>query len=152
MEWNSPSLHPNIWHRTKRKGNTTERPKECSNFWKSAIILKVPIVLSAAMFPNEKQNSEQTHRKQLCPWRQSWGRHRLTSEQHRSVTIPKWLTTPYLLLSFPHNNSFYFQVFPSENTECLQRMFHHMGGVPRVIRFTTWVQWSRKYEPRDKVI
>src|SRR5699024_12176165 len=36
-------------------------------------------------------------------------------------------------------NSFYFQVFPSENTECLleglQRMFHHMGRVPKTIRF-----------------
>src|SRR5690606_12027009 len=46
---------------------------------------------------------------------------------------------PYLVMSFPYSNSFYFQVFPSENTECLleglQRMFHHMGGVPRVIRF-----------------
>src|SRR5699024_12763593 len=35
--------------------------------------------------------------------------------------------------------SFYFQVFPSENTECLleglQRMFHHMGRVPKTIRF-----------------
>ena len=30
-------------------------------------------------------------------------------------------------------------MFPSENTECLleglQRMFHHMGGVPKIIRF-----------------
>ncbi len=46
---------------------------------------------------------------------------------------------PYLVMSFPYSNTFYFQVFPSENTECLleglQRMFHHMGGVPRVIRF-----------------
>ncbi|MFD1708515.1 IS21 family transposase [Siminovitchia sediminis] len=46
---------------------------------------------------------------------------------------------PYLVMSFPFSNTFYFQVFPSENTECLleglQRMFHHMGGVPKVIRF-----------------
>ncbi|MYL55887.1 IS21 family transposase [Pontibacillus yanchengensis] len=46
---------------------------------------------------------------------------------------------PYLVMSFPYSNSFYFQVFPSENTECLleglQRMFHHMGGVPHTIRF-----------------
>ncbi|TSJ59930.1 IS21 family transposase, partial [Allobacillus salarius] len=46
---------------------------------------------------------------------------------------------PYLVMSFPHSNSFYFQVFPSENTECLleglQRMFRHMGGVPATIRF-----------------
>src|SRR5699024_3362606 len=46
---------------------------------------------------------------------------------------------PYLVMSFPYSNSFYFQVFPSENTECLleglQRMFRHMGGVPTTIRF-----------------
>ena len=46
---------------------------------------------------------------------------------------------PYLVMSFPYSNSFYFQVFPSENTECLleglQRMFQHMGGVPKTIRF-----------------
>ena len=46
---------------------------------------------------------------------------------------------PYLVLSFPYSNCFYFQVFPSENTECLleglQRMFHYMGGVPKTIRF-----------------
>ncbi|SFB27486.1 Integrase core domain-containing protein [Lentibacillus halodurans] len=46
---------------------------------------------------------------------------------------------PYLVMSFPFSNSFYFQVFPSENTECLleglQRMFHYMGGVPHRIRF-----------------
>ncbi|WP_130860725.1 IS21 family transposase [Gracilibacillus phocaeensis] len=46
---------------------------------------------------------------------------------------------PYLVISFPNSNTFYFQVFPSENTECLleglQRMFQHMGGVPKTIRF-----------------
>ncbi len=46
---------------------------------------------------------------------------------------------PYLVMSFPYSNSFYFQVFPSENTECLleglQRMFIHIGGVPATIRF-----------------
>lgn len=46
---------------------------------------------------------------------------------------------PYLVMSFPHSNSFYFQVFPSENTECLleglQRMFCHIQGVPHTIRF-----------------
>src|SRR5699024_10000503 len=46
---------------------------------------------------------------------------------------------PYLVMSFPYSNSFYFQVFPSENTECLleglQRMFHHLGRVPKTIRF-----------------
>ena len=46
---------------------------------------------------------------------------------------------PFLVMSFPHANTFYFQVFPSENTECLleglQRMFKHMGSVPKTIRF-----------------
>ncbi|MBU9720983.1 MULTISPECIES: IS21 family transposase [Bacillaceae] len=46
---------------------------------------------------------------------------------------------PYLVMSFQNSNTFYFQVFPSENTECLleglQRMFRHMGGVPNTIRF-----------------
>jgi transposase len=46
---------------------------------------------------------------------------------------------PYLVMSFPHSNAFYLQVFPSENTECLleglQRMFRYMGGVPAFIRF-----------------
>ncbi|SDI42033.1 Transposase [Alteribacillus persepolensis] len=46
---------------------------------------------------------------------------------------------PFLVMSFPYSNTFYFQVFPSENTECLleglQRMFHYMGGVPKIIRF-----------------
>lgn len=51
----------------------------------------------------------------------------------------KSIDLPYLVLSFPYSNSFYFQVFPSENTECLleglQRIFRHMGGVPKTIRF-----------------
>ena len=46
---------------------------------------------------------------------------------------------PYLVMSFPYSNAFYFQVFPSQNTECflegLKRIFHHMGGVPKTIRF-----------------
>ncbi len=46
---------------------------------------------------------------------------------------------PYLVMSFPYSNTFYFQVYPSENTECLleglQQMFHHMGGVPATMRF-----------------
>ncbi|WP_085505781.1 IS21 family transposase [Thalassobacillus devorans] len=51
----------------------------------------------------------------------------------------KVIDLPYLVMSFPYSNTFYFQVFPSENTECLleglQRMFHYMGGVPHTIRF-----------------
>ncbi len=46
---------------------------------------------------------------------------------------------PFLVMSFPYSNSFYFQVFPSENTECLleglQRIFHHLGSVPKTMRF-----------------
>src|SRR5699024_29878 len=45
---------------------------------------------------------------------------------------------PYLVMSFPNSNSFYFQVFPSKNTESLQevfqRMFHHRGRVKKIIR------------------
>lgn len=45
----------------------------------------------------------------------------------------------YLVLSFPYSNTFYFQVFPSQNRECflegLKRIFHYIGGVPKVIRF-----------------
>lgn len=51
----------------------------------------------------------------------------------------KIIDLPYLVVSFPYSNSFYFQVFPSENTECLleglQRVFHRIGGVPKTIRF-----------------
>lgn len=39
-----------------------------------------------------------------------------------------------LTLSFPHSNSGFTQVFPSQNQECLlvglKRIFHHLGGVP----------------------
>lgn len=49
------------------------------------------------------------------------------------------IVLPYLVLSFPYSNAFYFQVFPSQNRECflegLKRIFHHMGGVPKTIRF-----------------
>lgn len=56
---------------------------------------------------------------------------------------------PYLVMSFPFSNTFYFQVFPSENAECLleglQRMFHHMGGVPRTIRFDNFRPAVKRY-------
>jgi len=43
-----------------------------------------------------------------------------------------------LTVSFPHSNSGWTQVFPSENQECLltglQRIFGHIGGVPASIR------------------
>ncbi|OZS77288.1 integrase [Tetzosporium hominis] len=45
----------------------------------------------------------------------------------------------YLVLSLPFSNTFYFQVFRSQNRECflegLKRIFHHLGGVPKTIRF-----------------
>jgi transposase len=43
-----------------------------------------------------------------------------------------------LILSFPHSNAGWMQVFPSENQECLleglKRIFQHIGGAPRRIR------------------
>ena len=44
-----------------------------------------------------------------------------------------------LTLSFPHSNKGYTQTFPSQNQECLlegmKRIFEHIGGVPRNLRF-----------------
>lgn len=49
------------------------------------------------------------------------------------------MVLPFLVLSYPQSNSFYFQVFPSQNKECflegLKRIFHHVGSVPKAIRF-----------------
>lgn len=49
------------------------------------------------------------------------------------------IVLPFLVMSFPFSNTFYYQVFPSENTECLleglQRMFQRLGSVPKTIRF-----------------
>ena len=43
-----------------------------------------------------------------------------------------------LIVSFPHSNSGWMQVFPSENQECLltglKRIFAHIGGVPMRLR------------------
>ncbi len=43
-----------------------------------------------------------------------------------------------LILSFPHANTGWMQVFPSENQECLleglKRIFYHIGGAPICIR------------------
>lgn len=43
-----------------------------------------------------------------------------------------------LIVSFPHSNSGFMQVFPSENQECLlsglKRIFAHIGGVPVRLR------------------
>lgn len=51
----------------------------------------------------------------------------------------KHIDLPYLVVSFPYNNAAYVQVMPAQNQECflegLKRIFHYLGGVPRVIRF-----------------
>ena len=43
-----------------------------------------------------------------------------------------------LIVSFPHSNTGWMQVFPSENQECLltglKRIFYHVGGVPIRVR------------------
>ena len=43
-----------------------------------------------------------------------------------------------LIVSFPHSNAGWIQVFPSENQECLleglKRIFYHIGGVPVRVR------------------
>ncbi|SFO98664.1 hypothetical protein SAMN05720591_1291, partial [Halolactibacillus alkaliphilus] len=36
---------------------------------------------------------------------------------------------PYLVMSFPFSNTFYFQVFPSENAECIALFFLYSAGV-----------------------
>ncbi|KKB43117.1 Mobile element protein [Bacillus thermotolerans] len=64
------------------------------------------------------------------------------------------ITLPYLVLSFPYSNSFYFQVFPSQNKECflegLKRIFHHMGGVPKRIRFDNLSTAVKKVLPNGE--
>ena len=44
-----------------------------------------------------------------------------------------------LVMSFPHSNKAYIQVFASQNQECLlegmKRIFEYIGGVPTRIRF-----------------
>jgi len=43
-----------------------------------------------------------------------------------------------LIVAFPHANTGWMQVFPSENQECLleglKRIFYHVGGIPPLIR------------------
>lgn len=43
-----------------------------------------------------------------------------------------------LIVAFPHANTGWMQVFPSENQECLleglKRIFYHVGGVPLLVR------------------
>jgi transposase len=63
-------------------------------------------------------------------------------------------TLPFLVMSFPNSNSFYFQVFPSQNKECflegLKRMFHYIGGVPKAIRFDNLSPAVKKVLPNGE--
>lgn len=64
------------------------------------------------------------------------------------------IVLPYLVMSFPFSNSFYFQAFPSQNKECflegMKRMFHHMGGVPKTIRFDNLSPAVKKVLPNGE--
>lgn len=64
------------------------------------------------------------------------------------------ITLPYLVLSYPYSNAFYFQVFPAQNKECflegLKRIFHHMGGVPKRIRFDNLSAAVKKVLPNGE--
>lgn len=61
---------------------------------------------------------------------------------------------PYLVLSYPNSNSFYFQVFPSQNRECflegLKRIFHRIGRVPKTIRFDNLSPAVKKVLPNGE--
>jgi transposase len=64
------------------------------------------------------------------------------------------IVLPYLVVSFPFSNAFYFQVFPSQNKECflegLKRVFHHMEGVPKAIRFDNLSPAVKKVLPNGE--
>jgi transposase len=64
------------------------------------------------------------------------------------------IVLPYLVVSFPSSNAFYFQVFPSQNKECflegMKRVFHHMGGVPKAIRFDNLSPAVKKVLPKGE--
>lgn len=64
------------------------------------------------------------------------------------------ITLPYLVLSYPNSNAFYFQVFPAQNKECflegLKRIFHHMGSVPKRIRFDNLSAAVKKVMPNGE--
>ncbi|WP_342048936.1 IS21 family transposase, partial [Bacillus sp. OTU530] len=66
----------------------------------------------------------------------------------------KVITLPYLVMSFPYSNAFYFQVFPSQNQDCfiegLKRIFHYIGGVPKVIRFDNLSAAVKKVLPHGE--
>ena len=64
------------------------------------------------------------------------------------------IVLPYLVVSFPFSNAFYFQVFPSQNKECflegMKRVFHHMGGVPKTMRFDNLSPAVKKVLPNGE--
>lgn len=64
------------------------------------------------------------------------------------------IVLPYLVLSYPYSNAFYFQVFPSQNRECflegMKRIFHHVGSVPRTIRFDNLSPAVKKILPNGE--
>src|SRR5690606_32610182 len=64
------------------------------------------------------------------------------------------IVLPYLVVSFPFSNAFYFQVFPSQNKECflegMKRVFHYMGGVPKAIRFDNLSPAVKKILPNGE--
>jgi transposase len=66
----------------------------------------------------------------------------------------KIIDLPYLVLSFPYSNAFYFQVFQSQNRECflegLRRIFHYIGGVPKAIRFDNLTPAVKKVLPNGE--
>lgn len=70
--------------------------------------------------------------------------------QYQGETV----TLPYLVMSFPYSNAFYFQVFPSQNQDCflegLRRIFHYIGGVPKVIRFDNLSAAVKKVLPHGE--
>ncbi|MBT2694645.1 IS21 family transposase [Bacillus sp. ISL-55] len=64
------------------------------------------------------------------------------------------IVLPFLVMSFPSSNGFYFQAFPSQNKECflegMKRVFHHMGGVPKAIRFDNLTPAVKKVLPNGE--
>lgn len=65
-----------------------------------------------------------------------------------------YTTLSYLVLSFPYSNAFWFQVLEAQNKEAflegMKRIFHHMGGVPKAIRFDNLSPAVKKIRPHGK--
>ncbi|KRG11338.1 IS21 family transposase [Lederbergia sp. NSJ-179] len=61
---------------------------------------------------------------------------------------------PYLVMSFPYSNAFLVQVFESQNQDCflegMKRFFHHLGGVPRRVRFDNLSPAVKKILPHGR--